>query len=202
MHWFPKCVWNDTEIVWGHGRSPQTHDSCVKRQCGFGLRPTVQAAWIFFLAECPGTPPHPPYLFKMTSLIWCFWLQVPECCLGRLSTQPKPRLPAWAQRSGVLLSPGLPLLDRRRCVSSAHAPSSSLSISCAFSPSNKPFGWNRFYARSKKKTLLQEWAKVSVKEPRVWTCLLYWLQRLDIKCGSCSYMLTERFKAGKRWAEA
>lgn len=103
----------------------------------------------FSLQSALGPPPHLPYLFKMTSLIWWFWLQVPERCLGRLSAQPKPHLLARAQRSGVLLSPGLPLLDGRRCVSSAHAPSSSLSISCAFSPSNKPFGWNRFYARSK-----------------------------------------------------
>lgn len=84
MHWLLKCVWKNAEIVWGCRVSPQPHD-LYKEAVWFGLWPNTWAVW-FLPEECPGTR----YLFKMTSLTWCFWLQVSESCLGRLCMWPWP----------------------------------------------------------------------------------------------------------------
>lgn len=51
----------------------------------------------------------------------------------------------------MLLSPGISLLDRRHCVSSAYTPSSRMSIPCLFSHSHQPFRWNCFSASLKKR---------------------------------------------------
>lgn len=94
-------MWNDTEIVWGHGTSPQPHESCIKSQRGFGRQPTAQAACFFSLQSALG-PPLPPSAY----LKWWFWLQVSEHCLDRLQMEVQPHLLAWVQHAEVLLFRG------------------------------------------------------------------------------------------------
>lgn len=162
-----------------------------KKAVRFWTSTNSAGCMVFLFAECSRTP---PYLFKMTSLIWCSWLQVSELCFGSLSVQPhllamcRKAAPSWARtpRQKTLRVHSLRSLQQ-----SEHL--------LHFLPLKQAFGLETAFMPDPKK-LLQEWAKVSVKEPRVWMCLLYWLQRLDRKRGSCSYMLTEPFRAGKRWA--
>lgn len=79
MHWFPKCVWSDAEIVRGHGTSPQPHDSCIKRQFGFGLQPRAQASWLFSMQSAPGA--HRTYL-KWQALSAVHGLRYLSCALA------------------------------------------------------------------------------------------------------------------------
>ena len=195
MHRFPKCVWNDIEIVWGRGTSPQTHESCTKRPCGFGIQPAAQAAW-FFSCRVPWDP-LPSFYLKWEALSSVFgfrYLSVASAGFPFRHShifQPECNVQEYCSLLGCLSETEdivcpQPMLPPAVWASAVSSPTrTSLLVGTAF--------------RLDPKKLLQVWAKVSVKEPRVWTCLLHWLQQLDIKCGSCSYMLTERFKAGKQW---
>lgn len=108
---------------------------------------TNSTGWVvFFLAQCPGTTPSTRYLFKMVVLTSGISALPWQASDGDAATS----FSLSATLSSAAFS-RVSLLNGSCCVSSAHTPCGSLSISCIFSYSNKPLSWNCFYARSRNK---------------------------------------------------